>query len=187
MYQISFATTTLQVPERIRERFPLLSRAQEFFAARVALREAASALGTTGLVAADELSIERHLHLAGHPNLLCSLAHTKNLAVGLAAKAPPFLSVGVDIEWCKRIVTEKSERYFGHPDDSPFDSKLELWVLKEAAFKAISPLTEDLLTLNKICIQGNEFFYREYRGSFERKDREIEGEQLLVAIALIKA
>jgi phosphopantetheinyl transferase (holo-ACP synthase) len=110
-----------------------------------------------------ELEIDNHLHIKDAPHLLASLSHTKDVAAAVIGTAnDQLLSVGIDLEWAERKLKPGMEKFFiNEHDDIEKYQGLELWSLKEAAFKAISPLlvnwSYQRFVLNHIWIKGLEF------------------------------
>lgn len=146
--------------------------------------------------APDGHEIVNHLHLLGHPEQLVSLSHTKTHAIAMLGLAPKYKSVGVDIERLDRPIKVDSQKYFEREEDHfehPTHRNLYLWCIKEACFKALSPLIqgqgdfkERALLLKDIWIKDNEFGYSdEAFGSFKTEVMRIDGNEFLVSFAFI--
>lgn len=112
----------------------------------------------------DELEIDRFLSLQYYPNLLVSLSHHKDWGAAIICQSSSILSVGVDIEDVKRVLKEGTKKFFVHSKDSSMPL-IKLWIAKEAAFKAISPLWENekVLVLSDIWVTNESFGIAEER------------------------
>lgn len=110
-----------------------------------------------------DLELENFQLLKKFPQFVTSLSHTRGAGASVLADRVDFLSLGIDIEWSDRAMKKEAERFFRHPDDSVYENNLELWTMKEAAFKALSPLGfNGVLVLSKILIQNGIFWTREH-------------------------
>src|SRR5690606_143732 len=70
-------------------------------------------------IAPELLEIEGHLHIKGKPQILVSLSHTKNHAVGMAcAASEEVFSVGVDLEMRERQLSEGVEKFYYNDHDA---------------------------------------------------------------------
>lgn len=83
-----------------------------------------------------QLSLENHSKLVHFPHFCLSLAHTKSCGAAILADNKIYKSVGIDIELKERKVTQAVRERISHPEDANLKN-IELWCLKEAAFKAI--------------------------------------------------
>ena len=109
-------------------------RIEGFLRSREALLQGMSDFGIQLKV--QELKLEGFYRLIGYPDFTLSLSHSKEAGAVLIAKTAEFLSVGIDIEDEKRIVKDTVLARISHPHDVSL-RKIELWCLKEAAFKAL--------------------------------------------------
>lgn len=110
-----------------------------------------------------DLELENFRHLKNFPQFVTSLSHTRGAGASVLANRADFLSLGIDIEWSERPMKKEAERFFRHPDDSVYENNLELWTMKEAAFKALSPIGfNGVLVLSKIIIQNGVFWTHEH-------------------------
>lgn len=112
----------------------------------------------------ESVEIEAHLHIKNHPDILVSLSHTKEHAIGLATRQEDGVcSVGVDLELRERKLTEGVEKFYYNDHDAIElqNDPLLLWSLKEAAFKALSPFAHNfqdkVLVLKDIWINEGQF------------------------------
>ncbi|MFA6237510.1 MAG: hypothetical protein WC635_09310 [Bacteriovorax sp.] len=130
-------------------------------------------------------------NLKNFPQYLTSISHTKGAGAALLAHKSDYLSVGIDIEWSDRPMKDGTQKFYQNPQDSEYPNSLELWAMKEAAFKALSPLGyPGVLVLSKIIIQNGIFWSderTELRGSVQVQVHEqtAVGKKLNVAIAYI--
>lgn len=124
-------------------------RIREYAASRKALSLACS------IYEIDQLEIEAHHHLKNHPHIKVSLSHTRGLSAAVASKE--LVSVGVDVEFIDREFNHKTSKFFLRDDDLEMPL-LELWTIKEAAFKAIDPMglkasDKDILVLKDLRVK----------------------------------
>jgi phosphopantetheinyl transferase (holo-ACP synthase) len=125
----------------------------------------------------EDLELLNYQELKKYPNYLTSLSHTKGAGAALLVNKSDYLSAGIDIEWGEREMKSGTEKFFRHPQDSDYPNNLELWTMKEAAFKALSPLGfPGVLVLSKIIIQ-HDIFWTEERKDFQGQ---IQSERLVV-------
>jgi 4'-phosphopantetheinyl transferase EntD len=87
-----------------------------------------------------------------------SLSHTnhQSLRVAGAFLRQSTKKIGLDLEWSQRKLKEGSERYFVRQEDDSIDL-LELWCLKEAAFKSVSNQFSSGLLLKDLWVKKNKF------------------------------
>jgi 4'-phosphopantetheinyl transferase EntD len=109
-------------------------RKKGFLLSREALIEALK----TNHVSANisELALDSHSTLTHFPQFTISLSHTKECGASLVADRQTFRSVGIDIEHEERVVKDSIFDRISHPQDRKLRN-IELWCLKEAAFKAL--------------------------------------------------
>lgn len=105
-----------------------------FILSRMALKNALKAQGIN--LSVDELLLSNYHQLHHSPDLTLSLSHTKHYGAALIGKRKDFLSLGVDVEHEERLVKESIKERIAHPEDASLRN-IELWCLKEAAFKAL--------------------------------------------------
>lgn len=82
------------------------------------------------------LKMEQYSGLKSFPQFTISLSHTKEAGAAVVADRQTFRSVGIDIEHEERLVKEAVIERVSHPGDLVLRN-IEIWCLKEAAFKAI--------------------------------------------------
>jgi len=109
-------------------------RMKGFILSRKALQKALEEQGLNASI--TQLATENHSKLINFPNLCLSLAHTKSCGAALIADKKTFKSVGIDIELNNRPVHDAVRERISHPEDLNLIN-IEIWCLKEAAFKAI--------------------------------------------------
>ncbi len=135
----------------------------------------------------DDLELINYQNLKKFPDYVLSLSHTKGAGAAVLAKKAEIASLGIDIEWSDRNLKDEASRFYRHPEDSAYENKLELWTMKEAAFKALSPHGfPGVLVLSKIIIKDGEFFTNEQpsiRGRVETHLKNVDNKKLWVAIA----
>lgn len=130
-----------------------------FYNSRMALKTLLEGHGHNIAELKVDLALENFQNLIHFPEYLTSLSHTRGAGAAVLAHKNNFLSLGIDIEWSDRIFKPEAQRFFRNPLDSPYENSLELWTMKEAAFKALSPLGHSgVLVLSKIIIQEGNFW-----------------------------
>ncbi len=145
-----------EVPAAILERYPSKKRVRDHYTSRLALIEA---LNSPKVKSYEDLKIENHHHLVSLPQFIVSLTHTNTLAAAVTTDQELIESVGIDLEARNREMKTGILKFFLREDDQ-IENPLELWCLKEAAFKALSPLyhEEKQLVLKDICIRNDGSF-----------------------------
>lgn len=108
-------------------------RKQGFQLAREALRLALRERGIEAPI--EELKLNRFDSLVHFPDFTLSLSHTPKLGAAILGARNLYRSLGIDIEDKNRQVKEMIIERIAHPEDLGLRN-LELWCLKEAAFKA---------------------------------------------------
>lgn len=185
--------TAKSTPTQYLESAPSPSRGRDFYLSRSALKECLIELSPDfNEIELDELTIENHQHLLNHPQIAVSLSHTKDYAAAVISDDPRVISVGIDLELTTRPIKEGITKYFEHSFDSAY-SPLELWVIKEACFKAACPLFQKgksaAMVLKDLWVNQTEF------GVFDQKEPvgrivlnyiDLFDEKFLVATAIIK-
>lgn len=112
------------------------------------------ALKEQGLeISAGGLQLTSHSEIRDLPQFTISLSHTKIAGAALVADRKTFRSVGIDIEQEERNVKDSIKNRISHPDDENLRN-IELWCLKEAAFKTLmnTHQFEKPLEFSSICI-----------------------------------
>ncbi|MBY0518376.1 MAG: hypothetical protein K2P81_15810 [Bacteriovoracaceae bacterium] len=97
-----------------------------------------------------------HHELAHLPAWRFSLSHTKDLACAWLEPSNLFRGLGVDIEFVNRAVPSQVKSRLAHKTDTKIPT-LELWSLKEAAYKALPALAQSDIWLNRIIIHQGRF------------------------------
>lgn len=111
------------------------NRKMGFWLSREALRNAFNEQGIElGIM---DLKLQEFHSLPSLPEFTISLSHTKNFGAALLAERKAYLSLGIDVENESRIVKDSVINRIAHPLDLENLRKIEVWCLKEAAFKAL--------------------------------------------------
>ena len=140
------------------------------------------------------LEMANHHHLSFHPYWPASLSHTRvddslYLAAAVLAKDSECRSIGIDIEWEQRPISSSTLRHIHHPEDDSWPSALEIWVLKEAAYKALWPLVEKKKSLqfSRIQVKQGHFVFpaENFRGNIQLQTIKIKQKSCRVAVATI--
>lgn len=135
-----------------------LERMKSSLSARFALLQAFQKIGQT--VGWKDLASMSHDRLPHLKEFYFSLSHTlskdgNGVAGAFLVKGP--CPVGLDLEWASREMKEGATDYFTRSEDKGPYSQLEMWCLKEAAFKASSSLFPASLILKDLWIDQNYF------------------------------
>lgn len=134
----------------------------------------------------ESLEIYNHHHLVEKPSTTVSLSHTKNLAVAAINDSPKARSIGIDIEWCDRECKPGIEKFFLREQDDKSLKLMELWGVKEAAYKAFYPLYEGnkTLVLKDFTIIGTKIYFNGLSiGNYEIKHESIEAKAYTLCLA----
>ena len=132
-----------------------------------------------------------HLSLKSAPQTLVSISHAGTTGGACISPREKHLSIGMDIEDQNRNIPQKTKKFFMNEyDDQEYDENLlDLWVKKEAAFKAISPLKKEIKTLNDLFIRGNKFYDRkslQQAGPVDSCKITLQEQSILMAVAAMK-
>lgn len=134
-----------------------------------------------------DLELVNYQNLKKFPDYVLSLSHTRGAGAAVLAKKTETHSLGIDIEWSDRQLKKEATRFYRHPEDSLYENNLELWTMKEAAFKALSPRGfPGVLVLSKIIIRDGVFYTNEVphiKGQVTTYLKNINNKSLWVAIA----
>lgn len=84
----------------------------------------------------SDLVLDGYSTLPRFPQFTISLSHTKECGAAVIADRQSFRSVGIDIEQEERVVKDSIVERVSNPHDTSLRN-IELWCLKEAAFKAL--------------------------------------------------
>ncbi|MCE3014059.1 MAG: 4'-phosphopantetheinyl transferase superfamily protein [Proteobacteria bacterium] len=145
------------------------NRYKEWALARLCLELCLEDLGLARR-AQDLVFKSEHL-LEGIPSVSFSLSHTKTWAAALLASTQTARLVGVDVELKTRKVPDNVKHRLLHPQDSKLQA-MELWVIKEAAFKSLPRLAQEGIWLNNIIVRDGHFELENspFKGRFELSD-----------------
>jgi phosphopantetheinyl transferase (holo-ACP synthase) len=134
------------IPEHVHPNLALQKKA-----ARLALYDAIAERGHK--INFQHMEIINNHYVVNVPGTLVSLSHTKDMAVAIIAKQDEIFSIGVDLERIDREVKKELVSRFKNEQDTHDLSELELWVCKEACFKALSPVYKRLNLKRKLIIK----------------------------------
>ncbi len=174
------------IPKAVLERYPSKKRASHHYTSRLALLEALQNCGLNQFENYSDLGIVNHHHMEEAKNALVSLSHTNEFAMAAATYCEEIKSIGVDLENCSREIKPGIEKFFINEEDE-IKSTLHLWCIKEAAFKAISPLYKDdkQLVLKDIAVKSNGDFKLLLEPAIDGHWKLASKEQMLFTHALI--
>jgi phosphopantetheinyl transferase len=85
-----------------------------------------------------------------------SLSHSKEVAAAWLEPAAKFRGLGLDVELADRKVPPQVKARLQHSQDMAMKD-LELWSLKEAAYKALPTLAQQDIWLNRLIIAEQKF------------------------------
>lgn len=188
--QIEFSIHSIfqgDIPEFVISKYPSSKRVREHYTSRLALIDALSKTNrSSNFTTYQDIEIYNHLHLKADNSILVSLTHTNSLAAAAISTSKNISSIGIDIESTSREMKEGILKFFRREDDE-VDNVLELWCIKEAAFKAISPLyqQEKRLVLKDIIINDKGEFILDSEQSIKGLYKIEVKEDHYVALAII--
>ena len=113
---------------------PHPERRKTFCFAREALRLALCELNFKPEI--SDLVLVGFQSLKNFPELTISLSHSREVGVALVGHQKTYQSLGVDVEYSDRVVKDAIIQKVANPLDAKL-SNIDLWVLKEAAFKCL--------------------------------------------------
>ncbi len=194
---------TIPLDSRLQNHFKTEQLAYQYISSRLALKQCLKEMVKTSM--SDQLflpedfkllQLENYTGLVNFPQLTVSLSHTKTTGAAMVAARSECKSVGIDIEKTDRKLADKIAKKFINQQDQSDRSILEIWAMKEAAFKAITGIKEELkieqsLVLQNIILSNQSFGIScEQRtisllGSIECFTITINEENLIVALAKI--
>jgi 4'-phosphopantetheinyl transferase EntD len=133
-------------------------RKHGFLLARQALLDALHEAGENFPI--SKLQIENHNKIKESDSFTLSLSHTAEWGAAILATRDEYKSVGIDIEHEKRAVKDLIISRIAHPEDERLRN-IELWCLKEAAFKALmnSGYFDKPLEFSSIKIGDKKWFH----------------------------
>ena len=166
-----------EIPSHVLESYPGEKRARLHYTARLALIKS---IQDKNFEDYKDLDIENHQFMKNDQQIKVSLSHADHKAMATTTTDSLILSIGVDLEREDREI-KKGIKKFYIIDNDELDSPLELWCVKEAAFKAISPLYkgDKKLVLKDITVKKSGAFTLELNPNLnghwklERKSAEI--------------
>ncbi len=139
-----------------------------------------------------DLEQDNYHHLKKFPQILTSQAHTRGISISAIAFTDNFKSIGIDLEKSDRVIAPNTHRFFFNDKDSEvFKSEpLKLWTLKEAIYKAASPLSvNQKADLKDFYVEKNFHFFLENNASITGKTHleeiEIQNQKYFLALAAI--
>lgn len=176
------------IPSSVKDLYPAKKRLRDHYTSRLSLINAVKELRDSSIeLTYQDVLIENHLHLKSSPEIIASVTHTNSFAAAVVTDSQKISSVGIDIESRERQLKEGIKKFYILENDEIKDP-LELWCIKEAAFKAISPLykEEKRLVLKDITVKRDGTFLlnteRNLNGYY--RVEEVEGHFLALAIIL---
>lgn len=160
------------------------ARKKSFILSREALRLTLLEMGETPLV--PQLKLQNFCLLNSWPDYLVSLSHTRLAGAAVLVDRRVFVSAGIDIELQNREVSEAVARKITGPEDLPL-RKIELWCLKEAAYKCLmnTGKVSAAVRFSQIEIRRNAWFYPPKNLSGQWELTQAEGH--IVALAFMLA
>lgn len=118
-------------------------RILEVFYSRLCLKKALLEIGLK--LSWDEFQFNENYRLKKYPHLPISISHTKKKSIAVLGVHKSISSVGVDIEEESRIVKPKVLERVKNDSDILCLSPLDIWLLKESAYKCLYPFQKENL------------------------------------------
>ncbi len=147
-----------------------LNRQKEWALARVCL---SLCFAEQGIELKPNAAIFKNFHELAHlPHWRFSLSHTKNWAAAWLEPAASLRGMGLDIELLDRKVPEHVKSKILNDADISV-SLLELWSIKEAAYKALPELAQTDIWLNHFRIDRHDYELIDspFKGSWHQEKR----------------
>lgn len=130
------------------------NRIAEWALARLALAQCFAEQGIN--LIPRECVFKDHQTIASLSTWRFSLSHSKDVAAAWLEPAAKYRGLGLDVELRDRKVPPQVKARLQHPLDLAMKD-LELWSLKEAAYKALPPLAQQDIWLNRLIISDQTF------------------------------
>jgi 4'-phosphopantetheinyl transferase EntD len=130
------------------------NRKIEWALARMALAQTLALHGMK--LTPSQCLFKGHHELTHLPQWRFSLSHTKDVAAAWLMPAARVRGLGLDIEFKDRKVPPQVKARLAHKNDTVLPA-LQLWALKEAAFKALPTLAQNDVWLNRLIIAEKSF------------------------------
>ncbi len=160
-----------------------VNRHRQWASGRVALSLALKDLGLEiNLLQAKFLDHQSILEL---PKWKFSLSHTDSFAAAWLLPKSPHAGMGLDIEDNDRVVPYGVSERMKNAGDSAALSPLELWCIKEAAYKTLLPELQESLWLKSIVVKERTFTidgWEQFKGEWQK----VEHPGLIVIQAQVK-
>ncbi len=122
---------------------PHPKRLQGFLYSREALRLILCSLNLPSDI--NSLVLTNYHSLKHSPEIVLSLSHTPGAGAAILGFRNHFRSIGIDVENENRVVSSLVKEKIAHPEDYKLRN-IEMWCLKEAAFKCL--MNTDLFEQN---------------------------------------
>lgn len=149
-----------KIPEELLGNIKSLKRATDLLFSRLLLRSLLVEMGEEK-VELKNLVFNNFFQLEKFSNYTVSISHTQGLSIAAVAKIDPLLySLGIDVEWATREVKQESIDFVKNKNDDYTDlTPIEVWCMKEAAFKSLYrfPTAPSNLTVKGIWIKNFTF------------------------------
>lgn len=159
------------------------ARMKALFSSRQALQESLKIQGIQTPL--TNIRLTKDYRLKNFPSLIHSLSHTHGAAAAYSAKVEQVQTLGLDIEWDDRIVKEQTYKFYIRPYEDQKYTPLEIWSLKEAAFKAFYLLGSAPKGLKDIILSDNYALFKNQKLNLRLKKEKVENKTLLIAMAFL--
>lgn len=184
------------IPLKFRDKFSNENRASQYYTSRLALQQCLEETYPHKDIQFPEgLEIFNHHYLTKIPDICVSLSHNKICSAAAIGSRKEYTSIGIDIEKSDRKFHPRLKKFFVNQHDylDKSQSLLELWCIKEAAFKALYPISRQFwpktpLLLKDIFVKNHYFGIAETAnivGEIHLSYELFEGEEFIVSRAHI--
>jgi phosphopantetheinyl transferase (holo-ACP synthase) len=148
-----------EIPKEVLKIYSAPKRARLHYTSRLALLQSLKINHVDLFKSYTDLEITNHQFMKKSSSTKVSISHTNSYAMACSTTNPKIESIGVDLESCNRELKEGIKKFYIIEADEISDP-LHLWCIKEAAFKAVSPLfkIEKQLVLKDITVHRNGAF-----------------------------
>lgn len=149
--------------EKIQQLFP--EKNESFYMSRICLWHLCQRFEPLPI---NVIQLENHQFIQALDHLRFSISHTKDFSIAIATDKNNAQGIGVDCEAQTRNMKEGAEKYFSHEKDRHALSLLEVWSIKEAAFKAFANAGYPIKLIKEVYLQPPHVYYDSHLGTFEK-------------------
>ena len=130
----------------------------------------------------------RYDHFENIPHITTSISHGQRAGAVICANKELTPGLGIDVEEESRVITPRASKFFVNSSDEGIDDKdlIYFWAKKEAAFKATSPLNQEVKLLKDLWIKNNQFGKVGFKDPAGEVDFTVQHGQIIATAYLFK-